>query len=93
MGAGDTATGGAGADLFEVHAGAFDGVATITDYDAAQDELVVVYDAAGPVPVVTLEPGGLPDEVLVLLDGQPLAAVLGGAGGLTPGAIRLVAGS
>ncbi len=93
IGAGDIATGGAGADRFELSADqATGGMATIMDFDAVQDELVVVYDGSGPVPEVTLAPGGLPDEVVVLLNGQPMAQVVGGASTLTPGAIRLVAG-
>jgi Ca2+-binding RTX toxin-like protein len=93
IGADDVATGGNGSDRFElsgeIPAGSS---ARITDFDADQDELVVVYDPSFPVPVVTLAPGGLADEVAVLVDGQAIAYVVGGASTLTPGAIRLVAG-
>lgn len=93
IGAGDIATGGAGADRFELSSDqAAGGFARIMDFDAGQDELVVLYDGSGPAPVVSLAPGGLPDEVMVLLNGQPMAQVVGGATTLTPGAIRLVAG-
>jgi Ca2+-binding RTX toxin-like protein len=92
IGSGDIATGGNGADRFELAADMPGGIATIMDYNAGLDELVVVYDAAGPTPVVTLAPGSLPDEVVVLLDGQPLASVMSGGASLTPVAIRLVAG-
>lgn len=92
MGGTDIATGGEGADRFELAASGASGVATIMDFDIARDELVVVYDGTGPVPVVTLAPGALPDQVIVLLDGQPLAQVVQGGAALTPGAIRLMAG-
>lgn len=93
IGAGDIATGADGSDRFEVSSDVPPGAAArIMDFDSDQDELVVVYDGAGPAPVVSLAPGGLPDEVAVLLDGQPIAFVVGGATTLTPGAIRLVAG-
>jgi Ca2+-binding RTX toxin-like protein len=91
IGGGDIASGGNGADRFELAATHASDVATIMDFDPAQDEIVVFYDGTGPLPVVTLAPGGIPEDVTVLLDGQPLAQVVGG-GALTPGAIRLVAG-
>ena len=89
IGGTDIATGGTGADRFEIGAPGAVGVATIMDFDPEQDEIVVFYNAAGPVPTITLAPGGLPEDVTLLLDGQPLAQVVGG-GVLTPGAIRLL---
>jgi hypothetical protein len=91
IGSGDIATGGTGADRFEIGAGGAASAATIMDFDADQDEIVVFYDAASPAPVVSLAPGSMPDAVTVMLDGLPVAQVHGG-GVLTPGAIRLVAG-
>jgi Ca2+-binding RTX toxin-like protein len=91
MGGTDIATGGNGADRFEIGADGQAGVASITDFDAVEDEIVVIYDGAGPVPVVSLAPGGMPDSVMLMVDGLPMAQVQGG-GALTPGAIRLVAG-
>lgn len=88
VGAGDMATGGDGSDRFEMAADG--GLASILDFDAAADELVVLYDPAGPLPEVTLSAGALPDEVVIVVNGQPVAQVVG-AGGLTPEAIRLVA--
>lgn len=89
MGGADTATGGAGADRFEL-AAVTGQLARIADFDAREDSLVVVYDAQGAMPEIGLEPGDLPDEVLLTINGQPLATVVGG-NSLTPDAIRLVA--
>ncbi|GGE10511.1 Hemolysin-type calcium-binding repeat-containing protein [Gemmobacter megaterium] len=88
VGAGDIATGGNGMDRFELAADTQGQLARIMDYDPTQDELIVVYDAAGPAPQVTLTPGGIADDVLILLDGRPVAEVAGAAG-LTPDSIRL----
>lgn len=82
VGAGDYATGGGGADLFKLSdLAAGDAVANIADYDAAADRLVVVFDPAiHPDPQLSLETPENSDDVLVLLDGVPLAMVQGGAG-------------
>ena len=81
-GTGDYASGGAGADRFvleDIAAG--DAVAQITDFDRREDALVLLYDPAHhadpEVSIVTED--GSPDAV-VLLDGIPVAHVLGGAG-------------
>jgi len=87
IGAGDVASGGTGADMFALSADAA-GMARIMDFDLSQDELLVVYDAASAAPAVTLTAGELPDEVVLMVDGVPLATVVGGSG-LTPDAVRL----
>jgi Ca2+-binding RTX toxin-like protein len=89
LAAGDHGNGGAGADAFALHEIQSGGpVAQITDFDPAEDSLVVLYDAAlHPAPVLTLDQtdaGG----VTLLLDGVPLVN-LGNAGGLDLGAIQL----
>lgn len=79
-GAGDYASGGAGADRFlleDITAG--DPVAQIMDFDRGEDALVLLYDAAlhaDPVVTILAEAG----DATVLLDGVPVAQVVGGAG-------------
>jgi hypothetical protein len=71
---------GAGADDFplaDIRLG--DPVAQIVDFDRGEDALVLLYDAAlhaDPVVTVRTEAG----DATVLLDGVPVAQVLGGAG-------------
>ena len=81
-GSGDYANGGAGADRFVVDdIAAGDPVAQIVDFDRQEDALVLLYDAAhhaDPAVSIVTEAGS-PDAV-VLLDGIPVAHVLGGAG-------------
>ena len=56
-------------------------VATIADYDAAEDQIVVVYDPAVHAdPELTLEPVEGTDDVTILLDGAAVGLVAGGAG-------------
>lgn len=82
LGAGDHASGGTGADAFVMQgAQSGDPVAQITDYDAAEDRLVLQYDSAlhdRPQVTIQSEPGS-PDAT-ILLDGVAVAHVLGGAG-------------
>lgn len=89
--AGDWGNGGEGADVFQLqdHLPG-DPVARITDFDPAQDHLVVFYDAAEhPAPELTLtvDQAGV---ATLMLDGVPLAA-LTGAGLPDLAAIRLMA--
>jgi hypothetical protein len=66
-------------------------VETIADYSAAEDQIVVVFDAnVHPDPTVSLEPSAGSDDVTILLDGVPLAVVQNGAG-LVLDDIRLAA--
>lgn len=94
-GAGDNANGGAGDDSFTLGDWIADGgAALIEDYDANEDSLVVVYDdAAHPDPELTVETSaGTPENAKLLLDGLPLAEVIGAAG-LAPSQVTLVAQS
>jgi Ca2+-binding RTX toxin-like protein len=92
LGAGDYGSGGLGQDAFELDDIApGDPLAQITDYDPVEDRLVVLYDAAHhtapEISVVTEEGSG---DATVLLDGVPVAQVLGGAG-LLPSDVTLQA--
>lgn len=82
VGAGDHATGGEGADLFELSDMAPNGeIAHISDYKAGEDSLVVVFDPLmHPDPHLSLETAEDTQDVVVVLDGVPLAIVQGGAG-------------
>ena len=82
LGAGDYATGGEGADWFELtDLAAGDPIANIADYNGDEDRLVVVFDPAlHPDPQLSLELNANTDDMVVLLDGVPLAMVQGGAG-------------
>ena len=66
------ATGGAGADVFEMAVG---GTSVIADYDGREDRLVVVYDPmeGQEEPEVSLQVDGA--DALILMDGQVLARV------------------
>ncbi len=65
------------------------GHATITDFDGAEDEIVLVYDPSVHTdPQVTLAPVEGTDQVQILLDGDPVATV---HGTVDPEAIRLLA--
>ncbi|MEZ5911258.1 MAG: calcium-binding protein [Paracoccaceae bacterium] len=92
-GQGDLATGGEGLDRFVLGDWIGGGeAARIADFDAARDEIFVVYDPAGhPDPSLTVETD--PDDpalARLVLDGVCLAEIEGGAG-LDPDLIRLVA--
>lgn len=82
LGAGDYGNGGAGADTFELQDIAVgDPVAQITDFDPAEDRLVLLYDSqthATPEVSIVTEEGS--QDATVMLDGVPVARVLGGAG-------------
>ena len=82
LGAGDHGSGDAGADVFDLSQWLGEGgFATITDYDAAEDRIVVVYDAVfHPQPQLTLAPVDGTEDVQILLDGQAVGLVSGGAG-------------
>ena len=82
LGAGDYATGGDGADWFELSdLTPGDAIANIADYNADEDALVVVFDPVlHPDPQLSLVTPENTDDVMVLLDGVPLAMVAGGAG-------------
>lgn len=81
---GDTATGAAGVDLFTVLVDeADDAAATITDFDPASEQLVVLLDASlGSVDTSTLALRETDGDTEVLLDEQ-VVAVLAGATAVT----------
>ena len=75
-GAFDTLHGDSGADIFtlamtQAHAGA----ATVQDYDAAEDTLVVLYDSNGPAPVLSVV--ATETGLTLLGDGLALAELTG----------------
>ena len=72
-GALDTLSGGIGADLFDVSGAG--GVATIEDYDQAEDTLVLLYQGDGPAPLLTQAAEA--DGVTILADGTPVAFLRG----------------
>lgn len=82
LGTGDHGSGGAGADIFDLSQWLGEGgFATITDYDAAEDRIVVVYDSAfHPQPQLTLAQVEGTEDVQILLDGQAVGLVTGGVG-------------
>lgn len=71
------ATGGAGEDVFELSGS---GASVIADFDAAQDDIVLVYPPRddGSLPEVQVQDDGA--DALVLVDGQLMARVTGAAG-------------
>lgn len=78
---GTMATGGDGADRFELMPFAGDAdAATVADYDPASDRLVVMLDGQGdgPPPEVSVQDAG--EDALILVDGQMVARVVGAAG-------------
>lgn len=79
----DTGTGGDGADQFRVM-DANDGetLVTITDFDAAADQIEVVYSEQDglPAPEVTVSTVADTNDASILLDGVPVASLPGGAG-------------
>ena len=92
LGAGDEATGGEGEDLFTLaDFGPNTPPSVITDYSAADDHIVLMYDPeVHPDPVVSMEQVEGTDHMSVLLDGVQIAIVQG-APGLTQADIQLMA--
>ena len=77
LGAGDTGNGGWGADVFGLlDIGPNDLPMQITDYNPAEDQLVVLYDAAQhPDPKLTLSTDAAGGATLLVLDGVTLASL------------------
>jgi len=81
-GVGSYASGGTGEDVFAVlDIGPGDAVAQIMDFNKDEDSLVLLYDAshhAAPEITISSDPGS--PDAMVMLDGVPVAQVMGGAG-------------
>lgn len=80
MGANDTATGGAGNDIFvtmDLLTGAT-ATATITDYTAGQDSIDVLYQRGGDVPLIDISTNAAGDAIVSLDEVQTL--IVRGAG-------------
>lgn len=78
---GTMASGGEGADRFELTQGSAEvGAATVSDYDPATDQLVVMLEpwGDGQPPEVSVQDDG--EDALILVDGQIVARVLGASG-------------
>lgn len=90
MGAGDYGNGGVGADVFGLlDIGPDDPPMQITDFNPAEDALVVLYDAVRhPDPQITLETDHDSGAIRLLLDGVTLANLTNSAG-IDLGAITL----
>ncbi len=92
LGAGDTATGGTGFDRFTLaDFGPNTPPSVITDYSAADDQIVLMYDPqVHPEPVVSMERVEGTEDMSVMLDGVQIAIVQS-ATGLTQADIQLMA--
>jgi Ca2+-binding RTX toxin-like protein len=82
IGPGDIAMGGDGADTFQLQDfGPGLPVSEIVDYDADQDQIVVVYDPAQhSAPELTTRPVDGTNDVTLLLDGVAVALIRDGVG-------------
>lgn len=82
LGAGDYGMGGAGADSFvlqDIYPGG--PMAEISDYNPAEDKIVVMYDpAVHAAPELAMVPVEGSDDVTLTLDGVKIAMVRGGIG-------------
>ena len=86
LGNGDIGTGGEGADGFNVVSWINEGEeATITDFDATEDAIIVAYPAGTTVPEIGVETDG--DDAQIFADGKLIAVVIGGASTVTLAAI------
>jgi len=86
-GALDNLHGGDGADTFVLTEPGL-GAAVVQDFDADSDALIVMYDGAGPMPVLGTAPGA--GGVTLLVNGEPAAFVIG-QDSIDLAAVRLVA--
>ncbi|WP_147105848.1 calcium-binding protein [Tateyamaria sp. syn59] len=90
FGAGDRATGGAGTDSFGIFGSTqtADDVATITDFDAADDTIFVIDTLGVQSPVITIN--DVDGNAEILLNGAAVATVTGAAGTLTAADVSVV---
>ncbi|MEO0357088.1 MAG: calcium-binding protein, partial [Pseudomonadota bacterium] len=80
LGQDDMASGGEGADSFVVAQQAGEIHSHILDFDAAEDDIVIMYTSDDSAPEVTLVAADDdPSKVMVHIDGAVVAAVSGGA--------------
>ncbi|KPA20494.1 Hemolysin, chromosomal [Shimia sp. SK013] len=78
-GKGDILTGGADADTFMLD-GTAEAPITVMDFDQAEDNLVLLYPNQADTPDVEIRPiASDPDMIEVIVDGEALAIVHGGA--------------
>ncbi|WP_103332164.1 calcium-binding protein [Pseudotabrizicola formosa] len=77
LGPGDIGTGGEGADLFQLQEfGPGLPLAEIADYNPAEDQLVLIYDASlHSAPVLSAEPVEGSGDVTLMLDGVAVALI------------------
>lgn len=86
FGAGDSATGGTGSDIFALFGNGSDldvGLSVVQDYDETQDELVVYFpdeDAADDAEVTVTTDGS---DAIVNINGEEYTRILGAAGKVT----------
>ena len=83
IGAGDSATGGAGADGFSIFADQGEseaGPATIEDYSAAEDSLLLYFQSDASPEDATIAVTDDGDDAVVTVDGQEVARIIGAAG-------------
>lgn len=92
VGAGDQASGGAGADTFNLVEPASDEVAVLTDFDPDEDLLTVQFDPEGMSQLTVVDQG---EDAQIVVDGEVWALVQGAAGTLTAmdGEIVRIAGN
>lgn len=87
LGSDDTVTGGTGADDFFVRAYAADDTvsvgAKVLDYNAAEDEIFVEYDASNNGAAPTIEVRNWNGDAVVLVDDKVLMRLEGQAGNIT----------
>lgn len=80
LGEGDTATGGEGRDTFQVGEWVEENAPLITDFNADEDVLSILYENGQPSPTITIERSD--DETQVLANSIVVARITGDAAGL-----------
>ncbi len=80
LGEGDTGTGGEGRDIFKIGDWVDENAPLITDFNANEDVLSVLYQDGQPSPTISIERSG--GETQVLANGVVMARITGDATGL-----------
>jgi len=85
----DSLTGGEGNDVFAAYSDQ-DGTdaASVEDYDALADSLVVIYDNGTTAPAITVSTTG--SVYTISADGEPVMVVASASAAISPGDIQLV---